>query len=129
MHQLLDHPLLAYVLIVVVVVAVGVVDGEVSVYPYFDAPCGVHADLALLNHEVLRMLEDFSIALQSLHQHIEILRKGDVVDLAEPDNDMLDVDPGHVGLRAKLAVVALDDEAGVHDVGLVVPPVEGFQVV
>ena len=75
------------------------------------------------------MFEYFGIAFQRLHDDVEILGEGDIVDLAQSDDHVLDVDSSQEGLRAEFLFAFVDDEAGVDDVGLVVAPVEGFEVV
>lgn len=42
------------------------------------------------------MLINFTIALEGLHDDIEILREGNIVDIADTCADMLDVDLCHI---------------------------------
>lgn len=85
--------------------------------------------MVLIDDEVFRMFEYFGIALEGLHDDVEILGEGDVVDLAQSDDHMLDVHSCEEGLRAEFLFAFMDDEASVDDVGLVEAPVEGFEVV
>lgn len=85
--------------------------------------------MVFIDDEVFRMFEYFGIAFQRLHDDVEILGEGDIVDLAQSDDHVLDVDSSQEGLRAEFLFAFVDDEAGVDDVGLVVAPVEGFEVV
>lgn len=75
------------------------------------------------------MFEYFGIALQRLHQNVKILGVRDVVNLVKPNDDVLDINSSYKGLRAEFMPVFLYNKASIDYIGLVISPVERFQIV
>lgn len=72
----------------------------------------------------VQLLESF----EGLHDHIEVVRVGDVFDLTEACFDVLDVHFCRIGLRADLYFVGLFDVFGMNDARLIDSPVIGMQI-
>ena len=89
----------------------------------------VDANLTLLNNEIFGVMVDSSVTFKSLHHQKQIVRIGDIFDLAESAIDMFDVYFGDIGLSAKLLLIFKDDVAGIDNVELIASPIEGFKVV
>lgn len=75
------------------------------------------------------MLVNFGIALQCFHENVEVIRERNIVDFAQPNLHMLDIDSRHETMRTDLILVEFKNEFGAYDVALLVAPVEGFKVV
>lgn len=123
------HFLLAFLPVVDEALVGWIVDGEIGIDPNLDVALLVHANLVLLDLEVLGVLVYFTEALEGFHEDVEIVRVGDVADLADTNLDVFDVDAGHEALRTNLMGAVFTYELGVDYVGLFVAPVEGFEVV
>lgn len=85
--------------------------------------------MIFLDLKILGFLVDAAVAFQALHQHVEIVGKGNIANFTDSRSYVFDVYFGHVAMRADFLVVAELDEAGIHYVGLFVAPVEGLEVV
>ena len=120
MHQFLCHFFLAESPFF----SVRIVHRQIRVDPYFDISLAVGTNLTLLNAEVLRMDIDATVPLKCLHHHKQVLRKGDIFNFAKPAQRMFDVYFGTEGLRTKLSLTFLDDEASIDNIGLITTPVE-----
>ena len=108
---------------------VGEVDREISIDPDFHVATVVHTDLVLLYFEVLGVLEDLPIALEGLHDDVEIVGEGDIANLADTDLHCFDIHLRSVAVGANLITITQADEAGVDETGLPISPVKRFQVV
>lgn len=77
---------------------------------------------------MVHILIQFLVPLQHRQRHIQVIREGDIGDIAEPGGHVLDVHLGPVGPGAELVGVLLDDEPAGHDVVLLPAPVVGIEV-
>jgi hypothetical protein len=75
------------------------------------------------------VLVDAGVALEGLHEDVEVVGVGDVADFAQPHLHVLDIDARRVPVAAEVLPRVLHHEAGRHHVALPVPPVERLQVV
>jgi hypothetical protein len=75
------------------------------------------------------MIVDLGIAFEGLSKDKEILREGNVEYLTDSNVDMFDVNSGSDGVGAEAIIVPDLDETSANHIFLVMPPVEGLQVV
>ena len=83
-------------------------------HPYFDFGVLADADLIFLDIECVGVQEDVMKALEAGLEQVEIVREGDICDLAETERGVLDVDVVLWG--AGLADKRLSETLDVFDV-------------
>lgn len=85
--------------------------------------------MILLDLKVFGVIKYLPVAFQRFHEDVEVVGKGDIADFAEPDSHMFDIYSGHVAARAHVPFAPFDDEFGADHSGLLIPPVERFEVI
>jgi hypothetical protein len=128
-HENFYHFLLPFVLVINKSFVVGVVDGQIRVDPNFEIAIIIDADLILLNLKVFGVIKYFPIAFQRFHEDVEVIREGDIAYFAEADSHVFNIYASHIAARAHIPFAAFNDELGADHSGLLMPPVERFQII
>lgn len=102
--------------------------GEVRVNPYLDSAVVVDAHEILFRPKVPYEMKQFFEAVESAEEDVEILGIGDVLDVAEPNWDVLEIDCGTMVAVAKLLGLFCVHELGVDYVVLPFAPLEKLEV-
>jgi hypothetical protein len=98
------------------------------VQPRLDPAVAVHAKQVLRGPEVPHPAVKFLETVERAEQEVEVLGKGDVLDVAEADGDAFDVNAGSVGGIAEIFAVLVVEVLGVDDAVLALPPLEDLEV-
>ena len=128
-HLLLEHQRgVQYVYVIRKPIVHRVTPRGIGVEPDLHLPITVDADQVLPGLEVPHKVEDLLEPVKGTEQDVQVLGVGDVLEVAEADGDVFDVDECVVGGVAELAALFDCDELGVDYVVLPLSPLEELQV-
>lgn len=96
--------------------------------PNLHPPIFIHANQVLRHLEIPNTLVQLLEPFKRTEQHIQVLRIWDILNIAKPNRNVLDVNLGTVVGVAKFLAELVIEVFGVDDVVLPLPPLKELQI-